>query len=367
MDNRALGLLEIIAQMGTGGAAEMGGGLAYLGTLPFGGDPAAQAVKNAVQDRFTYQPRTQSARSMMQMVSEYGAPFMQKAGQKLDETADSVYQRTGSPALGAAVKTAPTALMELSDRINVGGLLKSNKSILDMTSYHGSPHDFDGFDMSKIGTGEGAQVYGHGLYFSESPDVARRYAEQLARPEMIDNPNHFMARDVRRELERLRRETPSELWGREIVEGHFSKMAEPGSPSEMIGDAFFEMVDDGDIEYNGRFYTVDIPDEAVAKFMDWDKPLSQQPQAARDALAGLRDSAAKSFPAIKGNDSVTGQAVYEAYKAHRGGNQAAASAAFLDAGIPGIRYLDAGSRAGGNGTSNFVVFDDKLVKVLKKE
>jgi hypothetical protein len=29
-------------------------------------------------------------------------------------------------------------------------------------AYHGTPHEFDQFDMSKIGTGEGAQAYGHG-------------------------------------------------------------------------------------------------------------------------------------------------------------------------------------------------------------
>ena len=28
--------------------------------------------------------------------------------------------------------------------------------------FHGSPHKFDAFDASKIGTGEGAQAYGHG-------------------------------------------------------------------------------------------------------------------------------------------------------------------------------------------------------------
>ena len=38
--------------------------------------------------------------------------------------------------------------------------------------WHGSPHKFDKFDSSKIGTGEGAQAYGHGVYFAESPDVA---------------------------------------------------------------------------------------------------------------------------------------------------------------------------------------------------
>ena len=32
-----------------------------------------------------------------------------------------------------------------------------------LTVYHGSPHQFDKFDSSRIGTGEGAQAYGHGL------------------------------------------------------------------------------------------------------------------------------------------------------------------------------------------------------------
>ncbi|MEB3269991.1 MAG: hypothetical protein VKJ09_15730, partial [Leptolyngbya sp.] len=47
--------------------------------------------------------------------------------------------------------------------------------------FHGSPHDFDRFDMSKIGTGEGAQAYGHGLYFAESPDVARAYRDTITK------------------------------------------------------------------------------------------------------------------------------------------------------------------------------------------
>ena len=41
--------------------------------------------------------------------------------------------------------------------------------------WHGSPHKFDAFDSSKIGTGEGAQAYGHGLYLADNPAVAREY------------------------------------------------------------------------------------------------------------------------------------------------------------------------------------------------
>ena len=49
-----------------------------------------------------------------------------------------------------------------------------------ITAYHGSPHDFDQFDSSKIGTGEGAQAYGHGLYFAESEPVAKGYRDKLS-------------------------------------------------------------------------------------------------------------------------------------------------------------------------------------------
>ena len=57
-----------------------------------------------------------------------------------------------------------------------GGALTDDEGI---TAYHGSPHDFERFDMSKIGTGEGAQAYGHGLYFAQNEDVARGYRDDL--------------------------------------------------------------------------------------------------------------------------------------------------------------------------------------------
>ncbi len=38
------------------------------------------------------------------------------------------------------------------------------------TAYQGSPHDFDEFDTSKIGTGEGNRAYGHGLRHPEEVD-----------------------------------------------------------------------------------------------------------------------------------------------------------------------------------------------------
>lgn len=47
-------------------------------------------------------------------------------------------------------------------------------------AYHGSPHDFDEFDIGKLGTGEGAQSYGHGLYFAGNEGVAKHYRDVLS-------------------------------------------------------------------------------------------------------------------------------------------------------------------------------------------
>ena len=61
----------------------------------------------------------------------------------------------------------------------IGALFETaSQDVLAMVrAYHGTPHDFDRFDLSKVGTGEGNQFEGHGLYFAGSKaggDEARR-------------------------------------------------------------------------------------------------------------------------------------------------------------------------------------------------
>lgn len=45
-------------------------------------------------------------------------------------------------------------------------------------AFHGSPYAFDRFTTQAIGTGEGNQSFGWGLYFTELADIARRYAKE---------------------------------------------------------------------------------------------------------------------------------------------------------------------------------------------
>ena len=61
----------------------------------------------------------------------------------------------------------PEAIQELTQLMpNMAGMI----------AYHGTPHNIQGkFDLNKVGTGEGAQHFGHGIYFAESPAIASEY------------------------------------------------------------------------------------------------------------------------------------------------------------------------------------------------
>ena len=61
------------------------------------------------------------------------------------------------------------------------GELAGNLIGTGVTAWHGSPHLFDKFKSEAIGTGEGAQAYGHGLYLAENPKVAQGYQKTLAK------------------------------------------------------------------------------------------------------------------------------------------------------------------------------------------
>src|SRR4029453_2036207 len=70
-------------------------------------------------------------------------------------------------------------VLALATPTEVPGGRKLSDLAKGIKAYHGSPHDFEQFSLAKIGTGEGAQAYGHGLYFAEKPEVAKQYRDAL--------------------------------------------------------------------------------------------------------------------------------------------------------------------------------------------
>jgi hypothetical protein len=279
-------------------------------------------------------------------------------------------------------------------------------------AYHGSPHDFDKFDLSKIGTGEGAQAYGHGLYFAENEGVARSYRDALA-PKMnsltddihrirvggepikgrfdIDQMQEFAdlakAGDVQgfRSLAGAR----ADRWKRLASDPSYQFPQYARDKLDTYGALLKELDRGAPIELpHGRMYEVALH-ATPEQFLDWDKPLSGQSEASRRALSGV-GTASKIVPAQvqfgKGfqlENSMGGLSkVYPSRAAaqaaldnmsvgmshmnqYRPDPQAAAGA-LREAGIPGIRYLDQGSRGAGTGTSNYVVWSPELIEILRK-
>lgn len=58
-------------------------------------------------------------------------------------------------------------------------------------AWHGSPHDFDEFDLGAIGSGEGNQVHGWGLYFAKDKKVSDLYRSELSLIHGVDKGTLF--------------------------------------------------------------------------------------------------------------------------------------------------------------------------------
>jgi hypothetical protein len=263
---------------------------------------------------------------------------------------------------------------------SAGAKLPTQKGI---TAYHGSPHDFDKFDMSKIGSGEGAQAYGHGLYFAENEGVARAYRDNLshpARPLMgvgdrtpiahIDGkpfePGNYEITTITQ-----KHHNPQELAAelRQYVQKNGDNPYSSAEDAQKIISAIEQgRYSDGSL---GKMYEVRINADPES-FLDWDKPLKGQP--ANDKIRAYVDEIKKlgledDYKDFLSAAEMTGMPGEWFARAATNGMKNATPALSADlkaAGIPGIKYLDQGSRAGGEGTRNYVVFDADKIEILKK-
>jgi hypothetical protein len=230
-------------------------------------------------------------------------------------------------------------------------------------AFHGSPHDVNRFESSRIGTGEGAQTYGHGLYFAENEKVAAKYARSTSGQDFIrkaqelydehDSPDDAHAaivesKDFTPGQKRLLLALEKDDWlGFDYP--HQAVSAALSDPNGKNWEMSPETLDA--IKHVGNMYRVRI-NAHQDHFLDWDKPLGEHPEPVRSKLraAGFEDAQ-------------TGKDIYHSlvkYRPDQGGGLSSAGMkiADLDAtpeaasgrlsatGIHGIKYLDQGSRAG---------------------
>lgn len=239
---------------------------------------------------------------------------------------------------------------------------------MGIRAYHGSPHDFDRFDLSKIGTGEGAQVYGHGLYFAEKEGIAKHYRDALTadRTQPAQRLLNKLGGDPDAAIAAAKAEI-SRLQGLKLTPETGLDRAKSMIETQENNLAMLNQLKSAGHMSPGRMYEVDI-NARPEQFLDWDKPLAQQSDAVRAPVADLLQRNPPQHPVIGRLDfdpNKPGSQIYSELE-HTGASKAGSAELLRGLGIPGIKYLDQGSRGAGEGSRNYVVFDDKLVSILKK-
>jgi hypothetical protein len=342
--------------------------------------------------------------------------------------------------------------------------------------FHGSPHDFDKFSLKHIGTGEGAQTYGWGLYFAEAPDVAAGYYDRLAEsPEVVrmklgsmqvgpfndfDYSRNAHVNDVENIRATLAEDLladPLSLMGRgagqfqqlvlekldEKIAAYRKEWPEGVTAAETLrrelakkGAAVISFE-----KRKGGIYQVNIDEQHIAKMLDYDAPIDKQPapvqEMVRERLKELKylgpkddgprqlKSALRAYVMEHGGMAEgpnggtalaiitqvereklaldlkeeraaidakyptpalgSGRSKFEGPEAQADfvrwsqlAKQIAdaedeapkhASMALLEAGVPGVKYLDAQSRDADvrKKTRNVVAFDDSIVTITHKD
>lgn len=82
-------------------------------------------------------------------------------------------------------------------------------------AWHGSPHDFDTFDLGAVGTGEGNQAHGWGLYFAKDKKVSKLYKEVLSKAQGSNKSSLFKV-EIPNETELLPEEYPISGYSRYV-------------------------------------------------------------------------------------------------------------------------------------------------------
>jgi GGDEF domain-containing protein len=197
---------------------------------------------------------------------------------------------------------------------------------LPQAAYHGSPHKFDRFTLEHMGTGEGMQAFGWGLYFAGEKEVAEYYRKALA-PGFGETKGQLYRVNIPEDAELLSFEKTIAEQSPEIQKKLAPIMAE--------------------VE---RYHA-----EVIAEYQG----TREYEEALKEKITGF-----SAYSALENDARQNGPFTAEARKTAKSPAEAA-SRTLLGLGIPGLRYLDQASRGAGEGTHNYVIWDENAIRDLQ--
>ena len=282
----------------------------------------------------------------------------------------------------------------------LGDISRGSVSPLDV--YHGTPHTLPPternplgeFDASKIGTGEGAQAYGYGIYTAENPAVAKEYqfmeqnwfdtSKAKYKGKSIDTWYEQAQKDQERAFrtnnKALEKDATARLayWENIMTHNHPENVLKQFTDPDYGWDAAtnyaksIDLTKFSGVPRSGNLYKVDLPDEKIAAMLDFDKPMAEQRnliEKMRKALVG-GDSPLSRVRQFEINDFLNDNVRLRNLRPQSivNLNDPQIVKRLSEAGIPGIKYLDQFSREAGQGTRNFVTFpgSEKSMTILER-
>ena len=271
----------------------------------------------------------------------------------------------------------------------VGALMDSEEAEAGpLRVWHGSPHLFDRFSRAYKGTGEGAQMYGDGIYVAQNPGIATWYRDttspqwfETAAGEKFD-PYTIQQDVVRRDLVNskgnidLALDTARAQIG--LQTALRDKLGQPGYPKHYVLDTMVEDMINRDIDLltglkdsggirqrtDGYLYEVDMLADPE-NMLQWDELVDDQPQGVLDSLE-RQDWFEPMVDDIYSNlDNPSGAHVLR-WLEEDGPDWA--SNALEQAGLKGVRYADANTRfKTGEKSYNYSVFDPDDLNIVGRE
>jgi hypothetical protein len=320
-----------------------------------------------------------------------------------------------------AAKLGGQSPEEINQLTNQAEYAAMNFAPAAMTAFHGTPHKIvGGFKKSAIGSGEGAQAFGHGFYATDSRSIAKGYAKKLGdRVTKIKVGDKVIETTNKSSLYDVIQTAINENSGAALIQAEDFLIDAKVGLEQALNDNRYPTKDIKRIEFHrgeinklsefieqikkfepellpqGAVYTLDIPEEGI--MLDWDKPLASQ-GGKIDSIADMVEQFSDVIPSdsklyinksgkweISNNGvkmgigntpkdarynaiskSITGEDLYNKLSKKLGDPQKASD--YLSTkGIKGINY-PAGTLSGAESSArNFVIFEPEDIKILAED
>lgn len=255
--------------------------------------------------------------------------------------------------------------------------------------FHGTPYEkpIDQLSLKYIGTGQGAQTFGWGLYFAENEKVADsyRYAGDDMNKTTMSGVDHLSFDEAKKRIEDgqsvYAKDAHSDWYRIDYLD--FLKRTEEFRQGPRYTS---------ELKRRGNLYQYHLNVHDY-ELLDWDMPLNKHPIFIRKALMSLTkitdELSYRKFPdgggfVVDKDGNAVADNPFPAYSqeqldeerqkipnlyffiAKLVGSQKESSMWLLEKGIKGIMFYDQGSRKKAKGTRNFVIFDESIIEKINK-